>query len=125
MKKSSSLTGLVEEYLNSKRPLINESIPRMLPIEPVRSDWNFSDDDKSAIFKKFEFESPIDLKGFVSAVIDRGNSAGVHQSILIEGLTVTVKVDPSHKSSRDIAKKSYTTNIDRILREMEPLWKTS
>lgn len=125
MKKSPSLTGLVEEYFSSKRPLMNESIPRMLPIEPVRSDWSFSDGDKSVIFKKFEFESLIDLKGFVSAVIDRGNSAGIQQSILIEDLTVTVKVDPSHKSSKDTAKKSYTTNIDRILREMEPLWKTS
>jgi hypothetical protein len=125
MKKQPSLSGFVEGYFNGRKSLMNENIPRMLPIEPVRSDWKFSDEGQESLYRKFVFEDVLDLKGFVSAVIDKGHSAGVNQSILIDGLTVTVKVDPSHKSSKETAKKMHTSNIDRILREMEPLWKTS
>ena len=114
-----TLQGLMKDYfatLNERRFVINEGLPRDVPIVVKKAEWKQTT-DKAALIRTYEFESGAHLKAFIDQLLAMQERIGHHADILIEEKSVRIRVGTRALSRITELDIEYAKEADQIYGE--------
>lgn len=115
------LVDIHKNYIKeSTRSIVDSSLPikAKIPITPIIAIEKWRSTDDGGLIKKFMFESYEDRNRFMNSLLNYELEKGHHAKMLVEELTITIKLITKDVNKLTELDKAYSKYADVIRRDI-------